>query len=61
MRLNDVFGQAAGELRERLAAVSGFKDAAARAVPRAIFPRAFTRFPQRGVNNFRVAGIDQDV
>jgi len=61
VRLNDLFGQAASELSERLAAVRRFEDTAARAVPRAVFPRPFTRFPQRCVNDFRIAGIDQDI
>src|SRR6185312_11402413 len=61
MRLNNTLGQAARERRERGAAVSGFEDAAVRAVPCAVLPWAFARFPQRGVNDVGVSGINQHV
>src|SRR6185437_7697455 len=59
--LNHSLRQAAGELGKRRAAINGFENASVGAIPCAVFPWAFAGFPERGIDNVGVGGIDQNV
>src|SRR5262249_59658827 len=61
VRLDDPFRQAAGKLLPASAVVFRLVDPAVGPVPRAVLPRTFTCLPQRGINDVRVAGIDEHV
>src|SRR5579871_2529131 len=51
-------GQAAGELVPGGAAVGGLEQAAARALPGAVLPRALPRRPEHGVDRFRGGRVE---
>ena len=54
-------GNAVGERAPGGAAIGGFEDAAAGAVPRTVFPGPLAGLPERGVDGVGIAWIDLDV
>ena len=57
---HDSVGQAAGELLPGAAAIGRFEDAAVRAVPSGVLPRAFAGLPQCGIDDIGVGRVDHD-
>ena len=51
-------GRPFAQLSPSLAAIDRFENAAVSSIPRAVFPRAFARFPKRSVNRLGIGRID---
>src|SRR5215471_1437536 len=61
VRLHDCGWKTFGQLPPSLTAIDRFENAAAIAVEHAVFPRSFARFPQRCVNDLRIAWINLNI
>src|SRR5215471_10467430 len=58
VRLHDCGWKTFGQLPPSLTAIDRFENPAAIAIEHAVFPRSFARFPQRCVNDLRIAWIN---